>query len=98
MPEVFLWIQVHKKTDAYQRNENLLLSSLSHATSEPALEIKANDVRCTHGATISSIGTEELWYMMSRGISEDVARDLIADGFLKKRVAAYSGFEKACYN
>ena len=72
-----------QKTDAYQRNENLLLSSVSHAVSEPALEIKANDVRCTHGATISSIGTEELHYMMSRGISEEDAREMIADGFLR---------------
>ncbi len=83
-----------QKTDAYQRNENLLLSSLSHATSEPALEIKANDVRCTHGATISSIGTEELWYMMSRGISEDVARDLIADGFLKSALRLIPDLKK----
>ena len=72
-----------QKTDAYQRNENLLLSSMSHATSEPALEIKANDVRCTHGATISSIGTEELYYMMSRGITEEASREMIADGFLR---------------
>lgn len=83
-----------QKTDAYQRNENLLLSNFSHATSEPALEIKANDVRCTHGATISSIGTEELWYMMSRGISEDVARDLIADGFLKSALRLIPDLKK----
>lgn len=72
-----------QKTDAYQRNENLLLSDSSHAISEPALEIKANDVRCTHGATISSIGAEELYYMMSRGIPEEQAREMIADGFLR---------------
>lgn len=83
-----------QKTDAYQRNENLLLSNQSHATSEPALEIKANDVRCTHGATISSIGTEELWYMMSRGISEDVVRNLIADGFLKNALRLIPDLKK----
>jgi Fe-S cluster assembly protein SufD len=83
-----------QKTDAYQRNENLLLSSSSHAVSSPALEIKANDVRCTHGATISSIGTEELYYLMSRGISEEIAREIIADGFLKSALVLISDTEK----
>lgn len=83
-----------QKTDAYQRNENLLLSRESHATSEPALEIKANDVRCTHGATISSIGTEELWYLMSRGVSEEIAREMIADGFLKNALRLIPDLKK----
>lgn len=83
-----------QKTDAYQRNENLLLSAAATATSKPALEIKANDVRCTHGATISSIGTEELWYMMSKGISEDIGRIMIADGFLKSALRLIPDIKK----
>ena len=74
---------VAQKTDAYQRNENLLLDSASRASSEPALEILANDVRCTHGATIGTVNNEELWYLATRGIATPKARAMIADGFLR---------------
>jgi Fe-S cluster assembly protein SufD len=72
-----------QKTDAYQRNENLLLDEESFATSKPALEILANDVRCTHGAIVKTLSADELWYMATRGIGTDYARDIIADGFLQ---------------
>lgn len=72
-----------QKTDAYQRNENLILSSVAHAESHPTLEILANDVRCTHGATISTLSPEELWYLGSRGIAPLEARKLIIRGFLE---------------
>ena len=71
-----------QKTDAYQRNENLLLSPSAHAKSQPGLEILANDVRCTHGATIGTLSTDQLWYMATRGIGRDVGGRLISDGFV----------------
>lgn len=71
-----------QKTDAYQRNENLLLSGTSHAVSKPALEILANDVRCTHGATVKTLDEDELWYMASRGIGKVTATRMITRGFL----------------
>lgn len=75
--------QIAQKTDAYQRNENLLLDKTTRARSEPALEILANDVRCTHGATIGMIDKEELWYLATRGIADAQAREMIATGFLQ---------------
>lgn len=71
-----------QKTDAYQRNENLLLDERTKATSSPALEILANDVRCTHGAVVKTFDENEIWYMTSRGIDRKTARDMIASGFL----------------
>ncbi len=70
-----------QQTDAYQANRNLILSPKAHADSIPMLEIEANDVRCTHGATISQIDEEELFYLMSRGIPRDLATRVIVDGF-----------------
>lgn len=72
-----------QKTDAYQRNENLLLSDGAYAESKPSLEILANDVRCTHGATVGPIPEEELWYLATRGIPRESAETLIAKGFLR---------------
>lgn len=71
-----------QKTDAYQRNENLLLDEHAKATSSPALEILANDVRCTHGAIVKTFDENEVWYLLSRGIDRNRARDMIASGFL----------------
>ncbi len=72
-----------QKTDAYQRNENLILSPRAQAESHPTLEILANDVRCTHGATIGTLSKEELWYLRSRGIAPGEARRLMIYGFLE---------------
>jgi len=58
-----------QKTNAYQENRNLLLSDSAHADSIPGLEIMANDVRCTHGATLGRVNREELFYLMARGLS-----------------------------
>ncbi len=71
-----------QKTDAYQRNENLLLSKTASAESKPALEILANDVRCTHGATLGMVSPEQLWYLSTRGIPKREATQLIVSGFL----------------
>ena len=63
-------------TEAYQENHNLLLSDDCHAQSLPQLEIYADDVKCSHGATFGRLGDEELFYMRSRGIPVDEARRL----------------------
>src|SRR5207248_4578452 len=72
-----------QKTNAYQENRNLLLSPDAHADSIPGLEIMANDVRCTHGATLGRINREELFYLMSRGLTRAGAERLIVRGFFQ---------------
>lgn len=74
------------KTDAYQKVRNLLLSDEAEANSAPGLEIEADDVRCTHGATSGQIDEEELFYLLSRGITELTAKHLIVSGFLNEVV------------
>jgi Fe-S cluster assembly protein SufD len=73
-----------QKTNAYQENRNLLLSADAHADSIPGLEILANDVRCTHGATISQVNRDELFYCMARGLSREEAQLLIVRGFYQE--------------
>jgi Fe-S cluster assembly protein SufD len=72
-----------QKTNAYQENRNLLLSKDAHADSIPGLEILANDVRCTHGATLGQVDREQLFYLMSRGLSRPEAERLIVRGFFQ---------------
>lgn len=72
-----------QKTDAYQRNENLLLSGRAYAESKPSLEILANDVRCTHGATTGPIDADALWYLATRGVSKESGEKLITEGFIR---------------
>jgi Fe-S cluster assembly protein SufD len=72
-----------QKTNAYQENRNLMLSPTTHAIPIPGLEILANDVRCTHGATVSRVDREELFYAMSRGLSRGDAERLIVRGFFQ---------------
>ncbi len=71
-------------TDAYQKVRNLLLSDDSEANSMPGLEILADNVRCTHGATSGQIDEEEMFYLRSRGIPVPVAQRLIVTGFLNE--------------
>jgi Fe-S cluster assembly protein SufD len=73
-----------QKTNAYQENRNLLLSPDAHADSIPGLEIEANDVRCTHGATVSQVNRDELFYCMARGLSRGEAERLIVRGFYQE--------------
>jgi len=68
-------------TDSYQENRNLLLSPSSHADSIPGLQIEANEVRCTHGATISKVDQDQLFYLEARGITRDEATRMIVRGF-----------------
>jgi Fe-S cluster assembly protein SufD len=71
-------------TDAYQANRNLVLSEEALARSIPQLEIEANEVRCTHGATVSPVEEEHLFYLMSRGIDRVTAQKLVVFGFFEE--------------
>jgi len=71
-------------TNAYQTNRNLLLSDDAEADSMPGLEILANEVKCSHGATTSKIDEQELFYLLSRGIPQSVAERLIILGFFEE--------------
>jgi Fe-S cluster assembly protein SufD len=70
-----------QRTDAYQKNDNLVLSGSARADSIPGLEIEANDVRCTHGATAGRVDEDMIFYAQSRGISRAEAIRLIVEGF-----------------
>jgi Fe-S cluster assembly protein SufD len=77
-------IRVHPKaqrTDAYQTNRNLLLSGEARADSLPNLEIQADDVRCSHAATVGQLDAEEVFYLLSRGIPKEEAVRLVVFGF-----------------
>ncbi len=70
-----------QKTDGYQANRNLVLSEDARADSIPGLEILADDVRCTHGATVGKLEREPLFYLKSRGIPQAEAEKLVVEGF-----------------
>jgi Fe-S cluster assembly protein SufD len=70
-----------QKTDGYQANRNLVLNRAARADSIPGLEILADDVRCTHGATVGKIDQDQVFYLRSRGIPDEDARRLIVEGF-----------------
>ena len=72
-----------QKTDAYQENRNLLLSPDAQATPIPGLEIEANDVRCTHGATVGQVDRSQIFYLMARGLTHAEAERLIVRGFFE---------------
>jgi Fe-S cluster assembly protein SufD len=75
-----------QQTDAFQESRNLLLSPEAHADAIPGLEILADDVRCTHAAAIAQVDKEQLFYLTSRGISNEDAKALIIEGFLESLV------------
>jgi Fe-S cluster assembly protein SufD len=70
-----------QRTDARQTNRSLLLSKESEADSRPQLEIHADDVKCTHGATVGPLDEEKVFYLRSRGIDEGSAKGLLAWAF-----------------
>lgn len=70
-----------QKTDGYQANRNLVLDDQARADSIPGLEILADDVRCTHGATVGKLEQEPLFYLKSRGIPQHEAEQLVVEGF-----------------
>ncbi len=69
------------QTDAYQKVRNIVLGDEAEANSMPGLEIEADDVRCTHGATTSQVDDSELFYLQARGIRPEAARQLLVMGF-----------------
>ncbi len=70
-----------QKTDAKQSNHTLLLSEAAHVDTKPQLEIFADDVRCTHGATIGRLDADALFYLRSRGIALEDARSVLVHAF-----------------
>jgi Fe-S cluster assembly protein SufD len=77
-------IYVHQdaqKTNAFQQNNNILLSNKAVVDSKPQLEIFADDVKCSHGSTVGSLNKEALFYLQSRGIGETAARNLLVRAF-----------------
>jgi len=85
-----------KGTNGYQKNDNLLIDPLVKAESIPGLEIMTDDVRCSHGVTMSDIDKNQMFYLQSRGINKEDAGKLIVDGFLSSGVKrmADKGFEE----
>jgi Fe-S cluster assembly protein SufD len=76
-------VQDAQNIDAYQKNDNLLLSKHARADTIPGLEILADEVRCTHGATAGQIDPEQIYYLMSRGLPQHWAEEVIVSGFLE---------------
>ncbi len=72
------------KTEAYQLNNNLILSDEANANAKPNLEIFADDVKASHGATIGRLNEEELFYLRSRGLKQEDAQEFLIEGFCKE--------------
>jgi Fe-S cluster assembly protein SufD len=70
-----------QKTNAYQSNKNVLLSDEAHVNTKPQLEIFANDVKCSHGATTGQLDEEALFYLRSRGIGKAEAKAMLTHAF-----------------
>jgi Fe-S cluster assembly protein SufD len=71
-------------TDAQQSNKNLLLSNDARVDTKPQLEIFNDDVKCSHGATVGQLEEEELFYLLTRGLPEPLARNLLTDGLAEE--------------
>jgi Fe-S cluster assembly protein SufD len=78
-----------QQTDGFQECRNLLLTKRAHADAIPGLEILANDVRCTHAAAVAQIDSDQLFYLQSRGMSPEVAKRLVVEGFLAALVERF---------
>jgi Fe-S cluster assembly protein SufD len=70
-----------QKTNAFQNNQNLLLSNEAQINAKPQLEIFADDVKCSHGATVGKLRQEEIFYLQSRGLSKEIATQLLTNAF-----------------
>ena len=79
--------ELAQQTDAYQTNRNLLLSNRAEASSLPGLEILANDVKCSHGATTGKLDEEQIYYFLTRGISRRRAEELLVFGFFEEIIS-----------
>ena len=73
-----------QKTDAFQFNQNLLLSETAEVNAKPELEIYADDVKCSHGATTGELDEEMLFYLRSRGLKKEDAKKLLIEGFINE--------------
>lgn len=73
-----------QQSHAYQKNQNLVLSSDVFVDSRPFLEILANDVFCTHGSTTGKLNKEQLFYAQSRGLNKEQSKQLLVDGFINE--------------
>lgn len=78
--------QAAQKTDGYQMNQALLLSPEAEIDSKPQLEIYADDVKCSHGATVGELDADQLFYMRARGIPESEAKAMLVEAFLQEAV------------
>jgi Fe-S cluster assembly protein SufD len=78
-----------QQTDAFQESRNLLLSKKAHADAIPGLEIEANDVRCTHAAAVAQVDPDQIYYLTSRGLPQEVATRMVVDGFLQALVERF---------
>lgn len=79
--------QVAQLTDAKQLNRTLLLSDKARVDTKPQLEIVADNVKCSHGATVSQLAAEDIFYLRSRGLDEHQARDLLVKAFALEQLA-----------
>lgn len=82
--------QAAQKTEAFQLNNNLILSDHAHADSKPNLEIFADDVKASHGATVGQLDTDQLFYMKTRGLSDGAAKNLLIYGFCEQVIEMIS--------
>ncbi|MBO1075611.1 Fe-S cluster assembly protein SufD [Roseomonas marmotae] len=80
--------QIAQRTDGYQMNQALLLSDQAEIDSKPQLEIYADDVKCSHGATVGELDEDQLFYLRARGIPQSVARSMLIEAFLQEAVEA----------
>jgi Fe-S cluster assembly protein SufD len=78
-----------QKTNAYQSNKNLLLSPDAEIDSKPELEIFADDVKCSHGATTGELDERELFYLRSRGLDPEVARCMLTFAFASEVIERF---------
>ncbi|EHL96588.1 FeS assembly protein SufD [Acetobacteraceae bacterium AT-5844] len=78
--------QVAQRTDGYQMNQALLLSDQAEINSKPQLEIYADDVKCSHGATVGELDENQLFYLQTRGIPQATARSMLIEAFLEEAV------------
>lgn len=85
--------QIAQKTAAYQLSQNLLLDDSAKAHAIPNLEIFADDVKASHGATVSASSPEELFYLQARGISKKAAQRLLAESFAQEMAEAYPAIQ-----
>jgi Fe-S cluster assembly protein SufD len=76
-----------QQTDGYQLSRTLLLSPRAEIDTRPELEIYADDVKCSHGATVGELDDEAMFYLMSRGIAYDAARQILVEAFVSEALS-----------